>query len=178
MLANDRGGRGRGLTVVPTERKVPPLPIPAKDAHPRVKAVWRSFFRSKVSWAVDLDADRERLYRWVAAMQEREELMDQVRADGWMVPGSQSRNEVDEQGKVIVWHQMVLNPLLNHVKHLDKVIESIAGQFGLTPMSRFRLQLTVSEAGQSAERWERAQLQREQDEAEERPQRARLVNLE
>lgn len=145
MLTNQRGGRGRSLVVaVPQERQVPALPDPPEGITwgETVRSVWCAFWESPVSAAVDLNADGERLHRWVEAMQERENLLAEIRREGYAGPWGPMG-------------AMAPHPTLVYVKHLDKEIARISEHFGGTPLSRFRLQLTFSEAGQSGERLRR-----------------------
>lgn len=145
QLANRRGGRGRGLVVaVPANRTTPTMPsVPdGMDWSPRVRAVWTSFWKSPVSAAVDLNADSERLNRWMEAIQEREDLLAEIRRDGY-------------SGNWGPMGALVSHPSLVYVKHLDREIARLSEHFGATPLSRFRLQITFSEAGQKEEQLRR-----------------------
>jgi len=134
LLVNRRGGRGRGLEVlVPAVRVVPSLPPAPAGLRwgEGVEQLWRDFWASPVSAAVDLQADGERLGRWLECIQEREALLAEVRAEGYAPAG-------------------VSHPHLVYIKHLDREIARLAERFGMDPLARFRLQLTFTEAGQSA----------------------------
>jgi len=71
------------------------------------------------------------LGRWLECIQEREALLAEVRAEGYAPAG-------------------VSHPHLVYIKHLDREIARLAERFGMDPLARFRLQLTFTEAGQSA----------------------------
>lgn len=152
LLVNSRGGRGRALTVVvPDGRVVPDLPPrPSGGKWPaHVRALWQAFWTSPVSAAVDPNADAERLGRWVEAITERASLLASVRHDGYVVPWGKDGASIP-------------HPSLVYVKHLDREIARLAEHFGMTPLSRFRLQLTFSEAGQSKDRLDRLRERRGQ----------------
>lgn len=130
LLANTRGGRGRGLVVVPkTVERVPPVPA-GITSHGR--KVWRRFWSSKVASAVDLDADMERLHHWIRCVDERAKLWPLLSASP-LIQGSH--------------RQLMVNPLMRRVRELTRDIERAEEAFGMTPLSRFRLQLTYADAG-------------------------------
>lgn len=136
MLSRVHSGRGRGLTVVePARPKVPRLPI--QTAHREVRAIWRNFWLSRVSWAVDLEADAERLLHWATMLDDRASLRARIRADGELVPwgpfGAQIRH-----------------PLFPRLAQVERELAHLADRFGLSPIARFRLQLQFAEAGLSA----------------------------
>lgn len=144
QLVNRRGGRGRGLeVVVPAERTVPPFPLRNTGGRRRAREAWRAFWSAKVSAAVDLDADREALLRWMTAV-------DQL--DRWL-PMCEAQPVVKSYGRE------VLNPLWRRVDEAVRVIEDFEEKFGLTPRSRFRLNVTYNEAERgNAERLSRPQI--------------------
>lgn len=155
LLANQRGGRGRRLTVVvPEERVVPRMPTaPAGLAWGKqTRAVWRSFWRSPVSVAVDVNADAERLYRWMVAIEERDRLLAQVRDDGYAPARKVLAEGEGPDGEKVIVLLAGAHPHLAYIKHLDKEIARLADHFGLTPLSRFRLQLTFAEKEQAGRR--------------------------
>lgn len=134
LLANKRGGRGRGMTVLARPDAFiapkPPAGIGAVG-----KAAWESFWRSEVSAAVDIEADRVDLENWVKAVDQRERfrrLVDEA-------PLVKDRNG-----------NLHLNPLSRKVRELSEEIGRVSDRFGMNPMARWRLQFTVSEAGKSA----------------------------
>lgn len=133
LLINQRGGRVKELTVViPEARRVPKCPLPVG---PHARAVWRKFFRSHVSLAVDLDADWPALRRWIYCVDQVEKFVEIADARP-TVFGSQG--------------QSVLNPLYMQIERLNKERYRIQERFGMDPMSRFRLQFTATEAKRSA----------------------------
>lgn len=134
LLANQRGGRGRGLTVLarPDAFIAPKPPTGLTVAG---KVAWDAFWRSDVSAAVDIDADRVDLENWVKAVDQRERF----------------RKIVDKAPLVKGSHgQLMLNPLNRRIRELSEEIGRVSDRFGMNPMARWRLQFTVSEAGKSA----------------------------
>jgi hypothetical protein len=103
-------------------------------------AFWSELWASPVSLAIDPAADGPELRRWLQCVHDREQLLDEVRRQGWTLPSRGGR---------------VANPGLRHVHHLDRELGRFAEQFGGTPLSRFRLQLTYAEAGQADDRLQR-----------------------
>lgn len=141
QLANGRGGRGRAVVLTaPIWEKAPTIPV--EKPYPRVKLIWDAFWRSKVSWAVDPDADAEPLTQWAEAMQRRVELWGRVEDKGY-------------SGQWGPMGSLIPNPDLVMIKHLDREIARLREHFGMTPTSRFRLQLTISEAGLAADKLDR-----------------------
>lgn len=68
---------------------------------------------------------------------------------------------------------MMLNPLARRVRELTAVIDRTADQFGMTPYSRFKLNLTYAEAGLKLEDL-RKQLGQS---SEVRPKQPDVINL-
>ena len=135
LLAFRRGGRGKGLQA-PFDRPARVPRCPVAKPRPAVADAWRALWRSEVSRAIDVHADTEALRHWVECMQQRAELLEQIEREGFTGP----------------WGPMdslVAHPSLVYVKHLDKEITRIREHFGMTPMSRFRLQMQFAEAGKS-----------------------------
>ena len=134
LLADKRKGRGRGLTVLerPESFIVPEAPT---DLGREGKAVWESFWRSEVSAAVDIAADRVDLEDWVRCVDERARYRAAIKAQP-LIEGSHG--------------QLKRNPLAIDVKDLSERIQKYSDRFGMNPMARWRLQFTVSEAGKSA----------------------------
>lgn len=144
-LAFKRGGRGRTLTVAaPSERLVPPAP---RGIGKVARQVWQDFWRSPVSAAVDLDADQYAVRRWILAIDEREELLAEVRTQR-VVTGSKG--------------QLVLNPLYRRIDELTREIEKAEERFGITPQSRFRLQINVVDLDEKRQRLEDTKRREEQ----------------
>lgn len=155
QLANTRGGRGRSVVLTGPIWAEPPI-IPLEQPAPKVAAIWDAFWRSKVSWAVDPNADAEPLCQWAEAMQRR--------ADLWA--------KVDGKGYSGNWGPMgslIPNPDLVMIKHLDREIARLREHFGMTPTSRFRLQLTIAEAGLQADKLDRILNRRAPGGAESKP---------
>lgn len=128
LLQNARGGRVRSLTVVSQDgRRVPACP---KGVAPLTRKVWRSFWSSRPAQAVE-ECDYEQLRWWILCVDERERLREMVTASP-LVKGSTGT--------------LMLNPLARRVRELTAVIDRTADQFGMTPYSRFKLNLTYAEA--------------------------------
>lgn len=145
MLVNRRGGRGQKMEVVVARRPAPPR-CPA-DVSSYGRSVWSRFWKSRPSHAVDTDADLERLHHWVRCIDERHRLWEMVR-QAPLIRGA----------KEGTW---IPNPLARRVRELSKDIERSEEAFGMTPLARFRLQLTFAEASGATEalderrrRWE------------------------
>lgn len=138
LLVNRRGGRGRGLVVaMPTDRSMPRFPLKDTQGRKRARDYWRHYWRSPVSAAVDLGADAEALRRWMEAIDEVDKLLPACQASPLM-KGSMG--------------QLVLNPLFRRLAELNRIIEGMEDRFGVTPRSRFRLQLTYTAASEGEER--------------------------
>lgn len=97
--------------------------------------MWESFWRSEVSAAVDIEADREDLEDWARCVDERARFRAAIKKQP-LIRGSHG--------------QLKRNPLAIDVKDLSERIQKYSDRFGMNPMARWRLQFTVSEAGKSA----------------------------
>lgn len=162
LLANTRGGRGRGMQVVAHAGAGPPMPTPpagvAEWNEPAI-TIWDAFWESKIAGAVDVHADAAQLSRWVEAIHRRAELIAKVDKEGWTGPWGAKGQDVE-------------HPALSFVRHLDREIDRFAEHFGLTPLSRFRLQITFTEAKEGEDRLTRLLERRA---AEKQPTRTRKV---
>lgn len=157
LLANRRGGRGRQLEViVPPEREMPRMPSAPSGVRwgRRTRALWRTFWQSPVSLAVDPNADAERLYRWMEAIDERDRLLAEVRRDGY-APARRIVAEFEDDEKRVIEVVDGAHPHLAYIKHLDREIAKLSEHFGATPLSRFRLQLTFAVKEQAGRRLQR-----------------------
>lgn len=134
LLANRRAGRGRGLTVLAREEAfIAPAPPPGLLA--AGKNAWEDFWRSDVSAAVDISADRVDLEHWARCIDQRERFR-KIADKAPLIKGSHG--------------QLMLNPLHRRIRDLGDEIQRLSDRFGMNPAARFRLQFTVSEAGKSA----------------------------
>jgi P27 family predicted phage terminase small subunit len=123
-LVYRRGGRVKALVPVAPAQLVPRSP---DDLGDHAAAVWQAFWASRVSGAVDLDADGEALRHWIRCVDEREKLRAAtVRAP--LVKGSHD--------------QLMLNPLFRRLRDLNREIARAEGHFGMTPLARLRLGVT------------------------------------
>lgn len=161
-LAFKRGGRGdRTNSVDPAElvgRAVPALP---RDGYGEVaEQVWEAFWRSPISLKVDLDADGYFLIEWLDAIDRRERLMVDADAEP-VVVGSKGQD--------------VPNPRYSIIAECERTIARVADHFGMTPLSRFRLRIVYSEAGQSEDKLARLLSRRREDVEDERVEDAAPV---
>lgn len=132
QLVNRRGGRGRQLVVTGGPPPAPPYP---KGISAQAVARWRAFWKSEVAAAVDLNADQERIRRWIIAVDEREKL--------WKVACAQPL--------ISSRFGLVKNPLWTVINQLTNEIQRAEEHFGMTPLSRFRLAFTKTESQHSLE---------------------------
>lgn len=163
FLTNGRGGRGRGLPVVAREKRVVPTAPMGLGLVARRR--WRRFFLSWVADAVNLDSDAEALSHWIMAVDERSKLSDVVRKAP-LVRGAHS--------------QLMQNPLRRTLRELSKEIARAEEHFGMTPLARFRLQMTYaeSESARAALAWIWQRREPWPGDAEDgQPLKARVVNL-
>jgi P27 family predicted phage terminase small subunit len=133
LLANGRGGRGRALTVIANQNRV--VPRAPADISPYARGRWRRFFLSWVADAVNMEADAEALTHWILCVDERAKLR-KMASDNPLIKGSHG--------------QLMQNPLRRTVRELSREIARAEDHFGMTALSRWRLQLTASEAKRSA----------------------------
>ena len=138
LLSNQRNGRGRGLVVPVVQRKAPAAP---SGMHATARTVWRDFWASRVSYAVDIQADRYSLQQWIRAVDEVERL-NEIAVSQPLIPGSRHTKEKPH---------LILNPLFRRIERLQDDIRRAQEAFGMTPLSRFRLQLSFAEAGRTIE---------------------------
>lgn len=123
-LVYRRGGRAKALVPVTAANPAPRLPDELGD---HAAAVWAAFWASKVSGAVDLDADGEALRHWIRCVDEREKLRGAT-ARAPLVKGSHE--------------QLMLNPLFRRIRELNREIARAEEHFGMTPLARMRLGVT------------------------------------
>lgn len=116
---------------------MPRFPLRDTQGRKRARDYWRQYWQSPVSAAVDLGADAEALRRWMEAIDEVDRLLPVCQASPLM-KGSMG--------------QLVLNPLFRRLAELNRIIEGMEDRFGVTPRSRFRLQLTYTAASEGEER--------------------------
>lgn len=123
-LVYRRGGRVKSLVPVAPADLIPPFPDGIGD---HAAAVWKAYWASRVSGAVDLDADGEALRHWILCVDEREKLrVPTARAP--LVKGSHE--------------QLMLNPLFRRLRELNREIARAEEHFGMTPLARLRLGMT------------------------------------
>jgi P27 family predicted phage terminase small subunit len=136
-----RPSRIRQLDVtVPAERAIPPFPLPhIPETRTRAREAWAALWSSRVSAAIDLEADREALRSWLEALDELDMFLPLCHAEP--VVGSRTGP--------------IQNPLWRRVDRAREVVARFEERFGLTPQARFRLAITYHEAEQGAMKRER-----------------------
>jgi P27 family predicted phage terminase small subunit len=95
------------------------------------KRIWSAYWQSPVSRAVDREADRYRVERWITTVDEYERItaiFKQTR----IVKGSTG--------------QAVLNPLSQYLQQVLAEINKAETELGLTPLARMRLGIAYGEA--------------------------------
>lgn len=128
-----QGHRAHGTSTVlpklgPDVRKVPAAP---RGLHPEARKAWLAYWRSSVSWVVDLDADGPSIRRWAICLSEREKLTAKVQETPF-VGGSMG--------------QPVINPLVTLIQQYAKEIARLEEHFGMTPLAQMRLGIAITEA--------------------------------
>lgn len=123
-LVYRRGGRAKALAQVAPAHIAPTAPDGLGE---HAAAVWTTFWASKVSGAVDLDADGEALRHWIRCVDERENLRGAT-SRAPLVKGSHE--------------QLMLNPLFRRLRDLNREIARAEEHFGMTPLARLRLGVT------------------------------------
>src|SRR5688572_5174679 len=138
--------RGRDLTIVPPKSPAETVKNSAKSAKngaktailkapngllPASRRIWKAFWQSPVSHAVDLDADRYRIERWINTVDEYERVNSAFR-NARIVKGSTG--------------QPALNPLASYLQQLLAEINKAEAELGLTPLARMRLGIAYGEA--------------------------------
>jgi P27 family predicted phage terminase small subunit len=132
QLLFQRPSRIKGLqVVVPAERVAPPFPLKGiPRTRRRAREAWDALWRSRVSAAIDPDADREALLNWLTDIDILETTLAKLRRE----PVIQGRGA------------LVRNPLWAIYAETRERISKFEERFGLTPQSRFRLNVTYNEA--------------------------------
>ena len=149
--------------MVAREKRV--VPTPPLGLGPIARRRWRWFFLSWVADAVNLDSDAEALSHWIMAIDERSKLSDVVRKMP-LVRGSHS--------------QLMQNPLRRTLRELSKEIARAGEHFGMTPLARFRLQMTYGDPESARAALARIWQRREPwpgDAEDRQPLKAKVVNL-
>lgn len=138
--SNPRAQRGLLVLVPDPHRKVPTAP---KGLTSEAKAIWRDFWRSPLSQAVDYGSDGPALRRWIWCVSERDRLLTELYAPP--VAG-ESGNHLMVRGSM---GQEVLNPLLRYEERLSREIMAYEERFGMTPLARMRLGIAFGQAADS-----------------------------
>jgi P27 family predicted phage terminase small subunit len=135
---------------------------------PYARRVWRRFWRSQPSLAVDHEADAERLHHWIRCVDEREKLRPLVEGRPMFPVGPAP--PPPEPGKPPAFQQQYrINPLVYVVRDLSREIEKAEEAFGMTPLSRFRLQITYTDAARATRKMEAEEEDTTDDEDDDDP---------
>lgn len=117
------------------------IPPPPPGLLVRSERRWEAFWRSPVAQVIDPAADLPRLVRWIKASDEWERVTKTINETGRLVRGSMG--------------QPVLNPLFGYLAQLDAQLTRAESEFGMTPMARLRLGLSLGELALQQQRLER-----------------------
>jgi P27 family predicted phage terminase small subunit len=109
---------------------------PPVELKPAAAQVWRNFWNSSVSSALDIDSDGFSVIRWITYVSEWFELTDAISGAELLVAGSNG--------------QKVLNPLARRRQAVETALSAIEKQLGLTPTARAQLGLAVSSVKKAA----------------------------
>lgn len=133
-VGNDQGHRKHAertvITIVPKGPKAPPIPRVDPDWLPKVKRMWRDFWRDPLSASIaptDIPVLR-RLFDY---------------RDRWQRAMDLTVGEIVVRGSV---DQVRLHPLADHCTKLEAAMIRLETELGLTPMARARLGITIGEA--------------------------------
>jgi hypothetical protein len=129
---SDRSKR-RGITVIEGNRNLTDLPLPPAGLSDPNRVAWAAFWHSPLAAAV-IETDLPALRRLFEMYQRREDF-DTAGMVEPVVVGSQK--------------QEVLSALLKEVDVLDAKILALEDRFGMSPLSRLRLQVKVGDASRS-----------------------------
>ncbi len=119
-----------GTQDVQLREDAPETPACPRGLLKRTRERWESYWSSDVARAVDPIADLHCVERWIAALDEYERVLPQVR---------RKRTLDTAQG-------VVLNPLATYLARVQREIRSAEAELGLTPMARLKLGITFQEA--------------------------------
>lgn len=112
------------------------IPVPPPDLLKASVERWEAYWRSAVSSAADLNADRGLLERWIRSV------------DEWYRAYRDFRKARTTKGST---GQLVLSPLAKLIRQLEGEIGRCERELGLTPMSRLKLGLTAGQARLTAD---------------------------
>lgn len=122
--------RGLGLVAAPEPDAVI-VPDPPTGLLKKSKEIWRDYFTSPVSQAVELSSDRPRLERWILLVDEWHRTLRAMRKRG--------RWELGSQG------QPVLSPLAGYLMQLEGQIKAAETELGMTPRARLSLGIAIGQ---------------------------------
>lgn len=119
------------LGLVPVRTESIAIPEPPTGLAKRTQELWRDYWQSKVSSAVDPLADMHRIERWIRQVDEYDKVF-RIFKRSRVVPGIKGGT--------------VLNPLASYLATLETQITRCEKELGLTPLARAQLGLTFGEA--------------------------------
>lgn len=170
QLQFKRGGRGGTLRALPRTTDAPKAAPPApRGLTEYAKGVWRDFWASPLVAAIDINADKPALVRWIKAISEKDAIEKEI-----------AGGKDDEQGGRTAkgsTGQTVLNPLYRRLADLDAQIAKAEEQFGMTPLARMRLGIAIRDGGASIDGL-KAKLLKRQQEQHDAPRAAEPLDLE
>lgn len=136
-LAGHRARPDR-LEIVPVEHNGarPRPPAIPRGVLKRSKEIWERFWASELSDHVDREADLYRVERWIREVDELERAWRLFRSERF-VTGSMG--------------QIRLNTVWRVVQDCEARVARAEEQFGMTPLARARLGLTLGQAGNALE---------------------------
>lgn len=124
-----QGHRGHELTLVQGDNAPVKVPRPPKGLAPEVRRAWAAYWRSPMATLAQ-EVDRPAIARLFRLYDQHERAMAALNV-ALVVKGSQG--------------QLRVNPVADYVSKLDTQILRLENEFGLTPMSRARLGLTIAQ---------------------------------
>lgn len=124
------------LTLAP-EVHVPEIPLPESvDVEPEVVTWWEDLWHSGLAQVID-GSDLDKLRRLAAYKNDWQKL----------------RRVLDRTGEYVSTGSMgqaTESPVVKQLHKVEKLIQDIEAQFGLDPLSRLRLGITLTDAAKSA----------------------------
>lgn len=104
------------------------IPEPPSGTRPWARKRWEAFWRSDAAQLVDLDADLNRLHRWIQQVDQYDAVIEELGTE-WVVRGAMGGD--------------VLNPLVRVMGQLETQLARAEAEFGMTPLARKRLAMKI-----------------------------------
>lgn len=112
------------ITVVNGDSEVPPLPDGARSVGALARRTWESYWKSGLGQFSVAGADDDILREWLLLIDEREKLRKVI------LDGVKSGKKVPPF-------------IISRMSNVERNIMKVRQELGMTPMARFRLQLSV-----------------------------------